>query len=142
MNTLHKFIDEKVDVYAENARWYQLLLNYNGTKDETLLTEMWPIMFRCASNILKKRFGKYWGWEKISDVAIDMCEVIMNRITNKTKRFPKGYNMENLPTIMRYSMLNVVYGPQARKEELENSHSNYDDYANMSPEDMEYLKDL
>lgn len=142
MNTLHKFIDEKVDVYAENARWYQLLLNYNGTKDETLLTEMWPIMFRCASNILKKRFGKYWGWEKISDVAIDMCEVIMNRITNKTKRFPKGYNMENLPTIMRYAMLNAVYGPNARKEEIENSHSNYDDYANMSPEDMEYLKDL
>ncbi len=147
MNELHKLMDEKIDVYADNAKWYKLLQDYNKiedkTKDEasTLLKDMWPIMYRCASNILKKRFGKLWKWEKISDVAIDMCEVIMNRITNKTGRFPNGYNMENLPTIMQYAMLSVVYGPQARKEELENSHSNYDDYANMSMEDLEYMSE-
>lgn len=123
-------MDEKVDVYAENAKWYHYLQDYNKTKDESLLTEMWPIMYKCASNILKKRFGKYWNWEKISDIAIDMCEVIMNRITNKTGRFPNGYDMENLPTLMKYALLNAVYGPQLRKEEIENSHSNYDDYAN------------
>lgn len=134
-------MDQKVDVYAENDKWHKLLVCYNETKNNTLLTEMWPIMFRCASNILKRRFGKYWGWEKISDTAIDMCEVLLNRITNKTGRYPNGYDKGNLPTIMQYALLNVVYGPQARKEDYENSHSDYDDYANMSPEDLEDIKE-
>ena len=134
-------MDQQVDVYAENDKWHKLLVCYNETKSNSLLTEMWPIMYRCASNILKRRFGKYWSWEKISDTAIDMCEVIMNRITNKTGRHPEGYDKENLPTIMQYAILSVVYGPQARKEELENSHSNYEDYANMSPEDLENIKE-
>ncbi len=134
-------MDERVDVYAENDKWYKLLISYNETKDNTLLTKMWPIMFRCASNILKRRFGKFWNWEKISDTAIDMCEAILNRITNKTGRYPNGYDKENLPTVMQYAMLNVVYGPQARKENLENSHANYDDYANLSHEDLENIKE-
>ena len=133
-------MDEQVDVYAENDKWYKLLIKYNETKSSSLLTEMWLIMFRCASNILKRRFGKYWNWEKISDVAVDMCEVVLNRITNKTGRFPNGYDKRNLPTIMRYALLNVIYGPQARKEDLENSHSNYDDYTNMSLEDLETIR--
>lgn len=136
-------MDEKVDVYADNAKWSQLLQDYNKIEDKStdeanaLLKDMWPIMYRCASNILKRRFGKFWSWEKISDVAIDMCEVILNRITNKTGRYPNGYDKGNLPTVMGYAMLNVVYGPQARKEDLENSHANYDDFANMSLEDLE-----
>lgn len=120
-------MDEKVDVYAENKRFCSLLEDYYKTYDERLIKEMWPIAFRCASNILKKRFGKYLTWEEISERAIDMCEIVFARIMNKTGRFPNGYKIGNLPTVLKYAILNVFYGAEKRKQDREDSCESLDD---------------
>lgn len=124
-------MDEKVDVYAENEKFDSLLTEYNKTHDEKLIKEMWPIAFRCAANILKKRFGNRLAWEDISERSIDMCEIIFARILNKTGRFPNGYKIANLPTALKYTILNVFYGPEKKKQEKEDSWESLEDLKNI-----------
>lgn len=131
MNELHRLMDEKIDVYAENEKFALLLEEYYKTYDEKLIKEMWPIAFRCSANILKKRFGNRLGWEDISERSIDMCEIIFNRIMNKTGRFPNGYKIDNLPTVLKYTVLNVFYGPEKKKQEKEDSWESLEELRNI-----------
>lgn len=118
-------MDEKVDIYEENAKFAKLLQNYYKDRDTTYLKDMWPIMFRASSNILKRRFGSTWKWERISDTAVDMVSLVLGRITNKEK-YPGGYQILNLPRTLEYSILNVVYGPKAIKDDAEDKHMDVD----------------
>lgn len=116
MDALHSLMDEKVNVYEENKRFGNLLSEYYKTRNSEILTEMWPLAFRCASNILKRRFGEHKGYEWISDTAIGMCEVIMGRIADSNK-YPDGYKITNLPTVLKYSIMNVLYGPEKKRSD-------------------------
>lgn len=120
-------MDEKVDVYKENETFQRLLSKYYKDRNEIILKDIWTIMFRCASNILKARFGQYWSWEKISDVAIDMTSLLIGRITNKEK-YPNGYPIHNLPTMMKFAVLNCVYGPKVVQKEKEDSYEDVDSH--------------
>ena len=64
---LHEIMDKDVgDVYAENDRFSSLLTDYYKGHTENL-KEIYLIVFRCASNILKKRFGfcHSWQWKNL-----------------------------------------------------------------------------
>ena len=119
-------MDEQVDVYKENEKFTKLLDLYNSTRDDNYIKEMWPIMFRCACNVLKIRFGYKMSWEDISDHAINMCEILFNRIKNKDK-YPNGYTIINLPTMVKFTILNEFYGPNKLKENKEDAHQSFDD---------------
>lgn len=109
MLTLRQLMDEKVeDVYEENAHFDSLLQVYYKTHDSSLLREMWPIMFRCACNVLKRRFGTFKDSDWIIDKALTICEIIFGRINNFEK-YPTGYVITNLPTCVRFAVLNAVY---------------------------------
>lgn len=125
MSSLHDLMDEKVDIYEENAKFAELLQNYYKDRNTTYLKAMWPIMFRASSNILKRRFGSIWKWERISNTAIDMVSLVLERIKNKEK-YPSGYKILNLPRTLEYSILNVVYGPKAIKDDIEDRHADVD----------------
>ena len=110
-------MDQRVeDVYAENAKFDNLLQSFYKTRDDKILKEIWPIMFRCASNVLKKKFGSYESFEWIIDKALDICELIQARIHNFEK-YPNGYVIKNLPTCVSYAVLNVVYGNKQPEED-------------------------
>lgn len=115
---LHEMMDQKVDVFEENAKFDKLLADYYATRNEKYITEMWPIMYRCACNILKRRFGMFWKATKISDVATEMVMLLISRMKD-TEKFPEGYPILNLPTMLGFTILNVVYGPRVLREEKE-----------------------
>ena len=122
LTAIHSLMDEKVDVYSENEKFTKLLQLYNSTRDDKYIKDMWPIMFRCASNILKIRFGKVMNWEEIAEHAINMCEILLNRIKNKDK-YPDGYPVLNLPTMVKYTILNEFYAPNKVKDKELDSNS-------------------
>lgn len=127
---LHKLMDEKVDIYAENANFEQYLNLYYSTNDEKYLTKCWPIMYRCACNILKKRFGKQMSWQDIAEHGINMCEILVCRIKNRN-RWPDGYPVLNLPTVLGNCILNEFYSPsKLREKEQENNSVDYDELEN------------
>lgn len=129
---LHAIMDEQVDVYAENEK-FSCLLNkyYNDRNSKATLNEMWLIMFRTSCNILKGRFGKYWTWQEISDKAIDMVSLVMGRIQD-VEKYPDGYVILNLPTMMKFALINCVYGPKVRKNDAEDSFENIDEFYNIA----------
>jgi hypothetical protein len=111
---LHEIMDKDVgDVYAENDRFTSLLTGYYKGHTENL-KEIYLIVFRCASNILKKRFGFCHSWQWIATKAIDITEIILNRITNGLRNNGKEYIILNLPKTVEYAMLNVIYNNPKR----------------------------
>ena len=108
--SLRVLMDEKVDVYAENARFDRLLGEYyeDRTK-EHLLQDMYKICFRCACNKLKRQCGSYKDSQYIIDKALEVCAIIFSRIKNVNK-YPDGYKIKNLPTCVSYALLNVLIG--------------------------------
>lgn len=111
---LHEIMDKNVgDVYAENDRFSSLLTDYYKGHTENL-KEIYLIVFRCASNILKKRFGFCHSWQWIATKAIDITEIILNRITNGLRNNGKEYIIMNLPKTVEYAMLNVIYNNPKR----------------------------
>ena len=114
---LHELMDEDVgDVYAENERFHGLLSSFylGNHHNSECLKEMNLIIFRCASNILKKRFGFYHSWQWIATKAIEITEIISGRIVNGLRNNGKEYKILNLPTTVKYAMLNVVYNNPKR----------------------------
>lgn len=131
---LHQIADEKVaDVYAENAKFSQLLEDYYATKAKASRDDAWIIAFRCACNILKKRFGRWWKYDDIEQLALDMASCLFTRIDNR-KKWPDGYRVLNLPTTLENIMLNLYYGKSKREQrEFERRLAEYnDDYANFT----------
>lgn len=111
---LHEIMDEKIgNVYDENDRFSSLLVDYYKGHTENL-KEIYLIVFRCASNILKKRFGFCHSWQWIATKAIDITEIILNRITNGLRNNGKEYIIMNLPKTVEYAMLNVIYNNPKR----------------------------
>lgn len=105
---LHQIADQKVDVYKENEKFSQLQYKYREANSKIIRDEMWIIAFRCACNILKKKIGKIADWEKISQLAIDMVVRLFERIDNRLK-WPDGYTVLNLPTVMNGIFLTLYY---------------------------------
>ena len=109
---LRHLTDDKVeDVYEENARFDNLLKEYysDRVKFNKNLQELWIICYRCACNVLKMKYGfiKSTGW--IEEKALDICRIILTRIQN-VEKFPNGYVIKNLPSVVKFAVLNVVYG--------------------------------
>lgn len=115
---LHKLADEQVDVYEENARFARLLDEYHNGNTK-VKDDLWIISYRAACNWLKKRFGHYWTFDQINELALDILSVLFTRIDNRTK-YPKGYRPLNLPTTIEGIFLTVYYGNNKRFERNNN----------------------
>lgn len=134
--TLHQIADEKVDVYAENERFSSLLEDYyaNGAKESK--DDAWIIAFRAACNLLKGRFGRWWKYDDIEQLALDMVSSLFERIDDR-KKWPDGYRVLNLPTTLEYIMLNTYYGKAKREQreferrtaEFNDNYCHYADFA-------------
>lgn len=125
---LHQIADEKIsDVYAENERFTSLLEEYYNTQSKAAKDEIWLISFRAACNLLKKRFGSWWTYDEIEELAIDMVVCLLSRIDNR-KKWPNGYKVLNLPTTLEYIMLNFRYGKNIKEQrEFERKLKDYND---------------
>lgn len=110
---LHMLADEKVDVYEENAKFGQLLDDYHKNHKKSIRDDLWIIAYRAACNWLKKRFGHWWSFEQINELALDILNVLFTRIDNRTK-YPNGYRPLNLPTIVEQIFLTVYYDKNKR----------------------------
>ena len=109
---LRSFTNQKVkDVYEENVRFDQLLKQYysDRSKFNKNLQELWIICYRCACNVLKKKYGFIQSVDWIEEKALEVSRIILTRIQND-KKFPNGYVIKNLPTCVSYAVLNAVYG--------------------------------
>lgn len=111
---LHRIADEKVDVYAENERFSALQLRYRETQAKGVRDQLWIIAYRCACNILKAKLGGIKGWEDISQLATDMVIRLFRRIDDR-ERWPDGYKVLNLPTVLTGIYFTLYYG----KKEIE-----------------------
>lgn len=111
-SSLHNLADEKVNVYAENARFGQLLDEYHNGNTK-VKDELWIISYRAACNFCKRRFGHYWNFDQINELALDILNVLFTRIDNRVK-YPKGYRPLNLPTTIEGIFLTVYYDMNKR----------------------------
>lgn len=112
-SALHNLADEKVDYFERNAEFNQLLLDYYKEPNKTAKDKLWVIAFQCACNMLKKRFGHWWSFDQISELALDILNVLFTRIENR-KKWPEGYPIYSLPTRITQIFLTVYYEPNRR----------------------------
>lgn len=112
-SSLHNLADERVDVYAENARFSHLLDEYHNNPKKSIRDELWIISYRASCNFCKRRFGHYWTFDKINELALDILNVLFTRIDDRTK-YPKGYRPLNLPTTIEGIFLTVYYASNRR----------------------------
>lgn len=112
---LHQIADEKVDVYAENAKFSSLLEDYYANSTKKSKDDAWIIAFRAACNLLKKRFGRWWKYDDIEQLALDMVSSLFARVEDREK-WPDGYRVLNLPTVLKCIMFNLYYGKSKREQ--------------------------
>lgn len=110
---LHKLADEKVDYYKRNAEFNQLLLDYYKSPSKEIRDKLWMMAYHCACNIFKKRFGHWWSFDQISELALDVLNVLFTRIENRVK-WPDGYPIYSLPTRITQAFLTVYYESNRR----------------------------
>lgn len=118
-SVLHKLADEKVDYFERNAKFNQLLLDYYKKPTKKIRDQLWTIAFQCACNMFKKRFGHWWSFDQISELALDVLNVLFTRIENRRK-WPEGYPTYNLPTRIKQIFLTIYYeqNRRASREEV------------------------
>lgn len=127
-SNLHKIADEKVDIVSENKKFSELLDSYYKNPKQETRDQLWIIAFRASCNILKGKFGSYWKYDKIEETALDMLNILFRRIDNK-ERWPNGYRVINLPTILKYLVMSVVYNKSSRKQkDFEENAYSYEQY--------------
>lgn len=112
-SALHNLADEKVDYFERNAEFNQLLLDYYEEPSKKVRDRLWTIAFQCACNMFKKRFGHWWSFDQISELALDVLNVLFTRIENR-KKWPEGYPIYSLPTRINQAFLTVYYEPNKR----------------------------
>ena len=112
-SNLHNLADERVDVYSENAKFGQLLDEYHANPKKSIRDELWIISYRAACNFCKRRFGHYWNFDQINELALDILNVLFTRIDNRVK-YPKGYRPLNLPTTIEGIFLTLYYDMNKR----------------------------
>lgn len=111
---LHQIADEKIDVYSENAKFEQLQSEYAETQSKSVRDQLWLISFRCSCNILKRKLGHIKSWDDICQLATDMVIRLFRRIDDR-ERWPDGYKVLNLPTVLTGIYFTLYYG----KKEIE-----------------------
>lgn len=112
--TLHRIADEQINPYIENSKFTLFLEEYNNNNNSHY-DELWLIAYRCACNFLKKRFGQYWSYDEIEDLALEMVSMLFTRINNKSK-YPNGYNVINLPKTIENIFLTIYYNKRKKFE--------------------------
>ena len=108
-SNLHVLMDSKVeDIYTENDRFKSLLNIYYDKRDSSILKELGVIIYRCACNILKKKYGYSHTWQWIALNAIDTTEALLHRIVYGLRNNGERYYIINLPVTVKYSLLNSI----------------------------------